>query len=285
MPVLATCLYHVFLSKIHRTGMTSFLAQLVLALAAAGSSVEIIAHRGESADAPENTLAAFRLAWNRQVTTIELDVHLTMDNELVVSHDKDTKRTTGIQKIIKDSPAAALRVLDVGRWKDASFAGETMPTLSEALATIPPEGRCFIEVKVGPEAIPRLVEVVERSKKSPAQLAVISFQADTIAESKRRLPKLAAYYLASFKQDKKTGQWKPPLDDLIRTAQEIKADGLDLSFEGPLDEAAVRKIKDAGLRLYVWTVDDPEVARRLVNWGVDGITTNKARWLKDALTK
>src|SRR3954447_1104654 len=84
---------------------------------ATGKDVEIVAHRGESADAPENTMAAFRLAWERKDDAIELDVHLTRDEVLLVSHDADTARTTGIAKVIKDSTMEELRALDAGRWK------------------------------------------------------------------------------------------------------------------------------------------------------------------------
>ena len=165
---------------------------VLIGTAASGAdSVEIIAHRGESADAPENTMAAFRLAWERGVKAIELDVHLTADGRLIVSHDADTERTAGVKKTIKESTLAMLRTLDVGRWKDARFAGEPMPTLEDALATIPDDARCFIEVKIGPESVPELVEAVRGSGKRPEQLPVISFNADTIAAAKTALPESA----------------------------------------------------------------------------------------------
>ncbi|MHC5543304.1 glycerophosphodiester phosphodiesterase, partial [Singulisphaera rosea] len=257
---------------------------LAVALATAGD-VEWIAHRGESADAPENTMAAFRLAWERNVAAIELDVHLSKDGALVVSHDPNTKRTTGVSKEIKESSLEELRSLDAGRWKDPKWAGEKMPTLEDVLPTIPDGSRCFIEIKVGPEAVPALVKAVQASKKRPEQLAIISFQADAVAEAKRELPQIKAYYLSSFRKDKTTGQWQPSLDELIAKAKSIRADGLDLSHQGPLDRDQVRRIKAAGLEVYTWTVDDPAIARRLIEAGVDGVTSNKAAGLKDQLQK
>ena len=247
------------------------------------AGVELVAHRGESADAPENTMAAFRLAWERGVPAIELDVHLTRDGTLIVSHDADTRRTTGVARVIKESTRDELRALDAGKWKGARWAGERLPTLEEALATIPAGARCLIEVKVGAEAIPALVEAVRASGKSPSQLAVISFQLDAVAEAKRRLPEIPAYYLSSFRRDSATGAWTPTIDALIARARGARLDGLDLSFNGPVDADAVRRIKGAGLALHVWTVDDPEVARRFVGYGVDGITTNRAAALRSAL--
>lgn len=256
---------------------------LIMLLLVGGSPVELVAHRGESADAPENSMAAFRLAWERKVPAIELDVHLSKDGVLAVCHDADTKRTTGVAKKIKETNWDELKTLDVGSWKAAKWSEERMPRLEEALATIPSGARCFIEVKVGAEAVPALVKAVRQSGKKPEQLVVISFQADAVAEAKRQLPELKAYYLASFKQDKETKAWTPSIEELIAKAKEIKADGLDLAAKGPLDRALIQQIKDAGLEIFVWTVDDPKEARRLIDAGVGAVTTNKAEWLKEQL--
>ncbi len=239
-----------------------------------------VGHRGASHDAPENTMSSFRLAWSRGVKAIELDIHLTKDGELVVSHDANTKRTTGVDRVIEESTLAELRTLDAGKWKGAQWTGERLPTLAEVLATIPEDGRCFIEVKKGAEVIPTLAKVIRESGKRPEQLAIISFQLDAVAEAKRELPQIEALYLASVKRDTASGAWTPTIDTLIAQAKEAKVDGLDLSFNAPLDAATVRKVRAAGLGLVVWTIDDPEVARRMVELGVDGITTNRPAWLR-----
>src|SRR5262245_45356940 len=97
-----------------RTLTMTWMATLVLMGLAMGNPWRFVAHRGESADAPENTMAAFRLAWERNVDAIELDVHLTRDGKLIVSHDADTKRTTGTNKVIVQSTLDELRPLDAG---------------------------------------------------------------------------------------------------------------------------------------------------------------------------
>ena len=125
---------------------------------------------------------------------------------------------------------------------------------------------------------------MRESGKGPAQLAIISFQAATIAEAKRSLPEIPAYFLASFKQDKETGAWTPPVEELIDRAKSIGADGLDLSYAGPLDRTLVQRVKAAGLKPLVWTLDDAVVARKLIAWGVEGITTNRAGWLRQQLS-
>src|SRR6187399_1261740 len=119
---------------------------LMLALSLLGP-VELIAHRGESADAPENTLAAFRLAWERKVPAIELDVHLTKDGRLAVCHDFDTKRCAGVACKIRESLWDELKDLDVGQRFNPKFTGEKLPLLDDVLATIPDGARCFIEIK------------------------------------------------------------------------------------------------------------------------------------------
>jgi glycerophosphoryl diester phosphodiesterase len=243
-------------------------------------SPAFVGHRGASHDAPENTMSSFRLAWSRGVKAIELDIHLTSDSALVVSHDANTKRTTGVDRVIEESTLAELRTLDAGKWKGEQWTGERLPTLSEVLATIPEDGRCFIEVKKGAEVIPTLAKVIHDSGKRPEQLAIISFQLDAVTEAKRELPRIEALYLASVKRDSTTGAWTPAIDELIRQAKEAKVDGLDLSFNAPLDPETVAKIRAAGLGLVVWTIDDPAVARRMVELGVDGITTNRPAWLR-----
>jgi glycerophosphoryl diester phosphodiesterase len=264
--------------------LSGLLAIVVGANSHVARAVEWIAHRGESADAPENTLAAFRLAYERGVPTVELDVHLTKDNRLAVIHDGTTKRTAGIDRSIKNLRFDELHDLDVGRWKATKWSGEKIPTLEESLALIPSNSRCFIEVKVGPEAVPALVKAVEQCGKSPSQLCVISFKAETIAEAKRRLPQLQAYYLADFKRDKETEKWQPTARELIAKAKVIQADGLNLSYKGPIDAEFVGQVKNAGLQLYVWTVDDLEEAKKFERLGVDGITSNKAAWMRQKLS-
>jgi glycerophosphoryl diester phosphodiesterase len=255
---------------------------MTLALAAGGPP-EVISHRGESADAPENTLAAFRLSWERNVPAFELDVHLTKDDRLVVIHDADTERTCGVEKVIKDVDWAELRDLDAGRWKGEQFAGEKLVTLEEVLAALPDGKRCVIEVKVGPESVPALVRAVQGAHKPAEQLVVISFKHETIAAVRKALPELKALWLTSFKEDQETGRVTPTTDEVIARAKQIDAHGVNVSFKRPVDAEFVERVHAAGLLCYVWTVDELDEARRLKELGVDGITTNKGAWLREHL--
>src|SRR5688572_31257071 len=87
------------------------------AIAAEPLKVEIVAHRGASFDAPENTVAAIKLAWEQKADASEFDIYLTKDGKIAVIHDKDTMRTAGVQKLVAESTLEELRKLDVGKWK------------------------------------------------------------------------------------------------------------------------------------------------------------------------
>jgi glycerophosphoryl diester phosphodiesterase len=252
---------------------------------------EVVAHRGESYDAPENTMAAYNLAWERHVDVVETDVHLTKDGKVIISHDANTFRTTGGprhggQKLaIVEQTADALRKLDVGKWKAPVYAGEKMPFLDELLASIPDKAgkRVFIEIKVGPEAAGPVVQAIKSRGLKPERTAVISFKLDSCAAVKKLMPELQVYFLADFRADKKTGRPPPTIDELINMAKENNLDGLDLAYQGPLDAAGVKKIHDAGLACHVWTIDEVPVAKKFAEYGVDGITTNRAAWMREQL--
>lgn len=130
------------------------------------AAAEIIAHRGASADAPENTLAALKLGFEQGADAGELDLHLSSDGKLVIIHDADTKRTAGVDRKVVEQTFDALRRLDVGafgRWKDKGFA-ERIPTLDEALALVPADKKMVIEIKVGVEALGPLEQSLRRAK-------------------------------------------------------------------------------------------------------------------------
>jgi glycerophosphoryl diester phosphodiesterase len=117
----------------------------------------------------------------------------------------------------------------------------------------------------------------------PDQVAIISFYPETLAAAKRLLPENKAYFLSSFKKEPGTGRWTPDAEMLIDKAKSLGADGLDLNYLGPVDADFVKQVKAAGLEIYVWTIDDAESARRLAAAGVDGITSNRADWLRSVL--
>ncbi|QDU20002.1 glycerophosphodiester phosphodiesterase [Urbifossiella limnaea] len=246
--------------------------------------VEIVGHRGASHDAPENTVAAVKLAWDQKADAAEFDVYRTKDGKIVVIHDKDTKRTAGgVNKVVAESTLAELRALDVGAWKDKKYAGERIPTLAEVLATVPAGKSVFIEVKPGPEVVPELLAEMKAAGLPPERTPVISFNAGVIAAVKKARPDLPAYWIVSLNAAK--DKTPPTAAELVTKAKEIRADGLDLSASPALDAEYAKVVRAAGLKLYVWTVNDVAVARRMVGLGVDGITTDRPGWLREQLAR
>ncbi len=241
--------------------------------------VEIIAHRGASFDVPENTLAAVRLAWSQKADAVEVDVYLSKDGRIVVIHDPDTKQMAGVDRPVAEQTLAELQSLDVGRWKGAAWAGEKIPTLAQVLELLPEGKGMFLDIKSGPEIIPELRRVVAESGKPSEHIAVIG-PLDVCTAIKKALPKHPAYFLEEFRWDEKTGQWSPSAGDLVAAVRKAGLDGLDLGLKLPLDRSFIQSVKEADLKVYVWTVDDPGDARRLAEGGIDGITTNRPEFLR-----
>jgi glycerophosphoryl diester phosphodiesterase len=268
--------------------VTRTLALVMTALAAPATvaeppKVEIVGHRGASFDAPENTLAGIKLAWEQKADAAEFDVYLSKDGKIVVIHDATTKRTAGEDRKVSATTREELCKLDVGKWKNAKYAGEKIPTLDEVLATVPAGKRVFIEVKCGPEIVPELDRVLKAAKLKPEQTAVISFNADVVAAAKKARPDLQCYWIVSLAPK---NQKPRAAEELIAKAQQIKADGLDLSATPTiLDKTFGDKVKAAKLKLHVWTVDDVELAKKMLAAGAESITTNKPGWLREQLAK
>ena len=245
--------------------------------------MEIIAHRGASYDAPENTLASVKLAWEQKADAVEVDVHFSRDGRIVVIHDANTFKAAGFRKRVCDQTLAELKELDVGRWKGSKWKGERISTLGEVLATVPKQKRLFIEIKCGADCVPEFEKVFRHSGQRPEQIVAIGFALETMERIKRTLPEAEVCWIAEFKRNWKTGGWSPKPDTLIQKAKAAGLDGLDLGARGPITAKLVEQIKDAKLKLYVWTVDAPARALKLIAAGVDGITTNRPGWLREKL--
>ena len=239
-------------------------------------SVEFVAHRGASFDAPENTVAAAKTAWSQNADAVETDIRLTKDGEVIVSHDANTRRTTGRNALISDLTLAEARSLDAGRQMGADFAGEKLPTLDELIETIPAGKRLFVEIKTGPEILPALEKTLARTRASEKNIVLISFDLEVLRQAHQKWPQYTTLWLVGYDGSRSVAQ-------LIETARQAGLSGLDLSSSWPLDIASVKQIKAAQLQLHVWTIDDLAVAKRWIKLGADGVTTNQAGWMREQL--
>lgn len=247
----------------------------------------IVGHRGASSDAPENTLAAFRLAWEQQADGVEGDFYLTQDKQIVCIHDADTERTGGRRLKVAESTLAELRALEYGSWKDVRFRGEPIPTFAEVLAAIPPGKKFVIELKTGPEIVPFLKAELDRLQPDHQHLLIIAFNKDTVAACKRSLPTVTAHWLTGYKQNKETGAWSPTLQEVVAGLKASGADGLGTQGNRTIVTADfIRQLQAEGLReFHVWTVDDPADAVFFRELGAMGITTNRPAFIRSQLQK
>lgn len=245
------------------------------------SDILVVAHRGSSADAPENTLPAFLLAWEQGADAIEGDFHLSADGVIVCVHDKDTRRVAGVDLVVKDATYQELRNLDVGTWKDVKWEGTYIPTLAEVLATVPGGKHIYVEIKCGPEILPLLYKELDASGLKTDQIVVISFNADVIREFKNGRPENKAFWLTGFWYNEE-GESQPTAQQAIEKLNAIGADGIS-THHGSVTGEFVDQIINAGYEYHVWTVDDPERAVELINYGVKSITTNVPALILDRL--
>ena len=238
-------------------------------------AVEVIAHRGFSAQAPENTLTAFRAAVEAGADRVEFDVLLTRDGQPVVIHDATLDRTTSGSGPVAGRTLEELRSLDAGAWFSPRFAGERVPTLEEALLLC--RGRIALNVEIKGEAVEpgqepppggveaRVVEAL-RASGLAAEAVVSSFEPLVLERVRRLAPEvpLASLYNADHHRG-------------LGPAEVCRAVG-SRAFHCSREEVTPRWVAEAhrsGLEIKVYTVDDPGEMEELARQGVDGLFTNR----------
>jgi glycerophosphoryl diester phosphodiesterase len=259
---------------------------LITSPASVADAQLIVAHRGASYDAPENTLAAFRLAWEQNADAIEGDFYLTRDRQIVCIHDKTTKRVAPNQpdRNVAESTLDELRTLDVGSWKSQRFANERIPTLTEVLATVPEGRQIFVEIKCGPEILPVLKPQLAASALKPEQITIICFNEAVVTEARKTMPQYRANWLTSYRQKTKTSPWAPSIEDVLKNLRRAKANGLGSNANlRAIDLPFVEKVRYAGFGFHAWTVNDPQAARTFRSLGAESITTDRPAFIREAL--
>jgi glycerophosphoryl diester phosphodiesterase len=232
--------------------------------------VLVIAHRGASHEAPENTLPAFASAVEAGSDLVELDYHHSSDGVPVVLHDAILDRTTnsaqlfGMPKVhVGSKSREELSQLDAGSWYDRRFSGTKIPSLEEALHTIQNGSTTLIERKYGDART--CVNLLNQLKLTD-QVVVQSFDWQYVRDCRQESAGLVLAALGGRKLDEKS------LDKI----QEIGANVVAWHKDS-LDTESIRKIHDRGFRAWAWTVDKPEEAGKLVDSGIDAIITNEPR--------
>ena len=239
----------------------------------------LIAHRGESVDAPENTLPAYKTAVERGFG-FECDVYLSKDGRVFTFHDGNLKRTTGGANTNRcaDVTWSEISRLDVGnwgRWKDSRFKG-TRPALLEEVLALARDGRqVYVEVKPGPEIVPAIKDVfAAQEKATPRNTLFISFNEKTCKALKAAMPKYKVYWLVSPKK----GTAFATAGGIIAKLKELGVDGVDCHYKPDIVTAEyVKAIRGAGYEFHVWTVDELADTVEAFRRGVQTVTTNCAK--------
>lgn len=250
------------------------LAVTILTTITVSAQINIISHRGASAYALENSMSAFKKAFELNADAIELDIWRTTDDSLVVMHDRTTGRTAEKNFIIPESTASQLRKIKLKN-------GERIPYLQEVLSTLPHDKKLVIEIKCcwekgkAGDVFPMLSRILKNSGRIN-DVIIIAFNPATLATAKKQLPNNKCYWLTSQKGE-----------DIqqIETCKKFNLDGLNVNYDILTDSLSL-KCKQNRLDLLVWTVDKPDAAlfARLNN-KVVGITTNKPDLIRDILLK
>lgn len=233
-----------------------------------------VGHRGASYLAPENTLASIQLAWELGADAAECDVMLTSDKKVVVFHDKNTRKLTGENLIIKKATWNDLKDLVVipRETNHPEFIHETIPLLQDVLTAIPENRMLVIEIKTGTEILPYLEELIAQYWKK-GQISFIAFDFETIRQTKALYPSIPCYYLSMFKPD-----FNKHFDAVVAGG----LDGVDLRYT-IIDRDLVERCHASGLDVWCWTVNDPGTALTMKQFGVSAVTSDRPAWLKRSL--
>jgi glycerophosphoryl diester phosphodiesterase len=233
---------------------------------ASRARIQVLAHRGASAYAPENTLAAFRLAIEQQADWLEMDVQQTKDGQLVVFHDLRMERTTDGSGALRELTLEQVRQLDAGSWYGPGFAGERVPTFEEVVALAREQNvRIFPEVKD-----PRLYPGIE--ERVAAVISAFEYEDRTIIQS---------FDMTSLERLRALNP-RLKLAALYTAASPLRGDPpAGVSVVGPpweavtSDPALVRDAHASGRQVVVWSVEGAAAVRPLIDARVDGIITSR----------
>lgn len=228
----------------------------------------VFAHRGASAHAPENTLAAFRLAAQVNAPAIELDAKLTADGEVVVIHDQTLDRTTNGSGVVNQLPFSALHELDAGVKFDPKYKGEKIPTLSEVFEAV--GHKLFINIEItnyaSPfDALPNKVAELVRQHGLQDRVLYSSYFGLSLHRAHRITPQVPLGLLA-FPGIK--GSLARSFLGKLTHYQALHPEA------GDVNPRLIARVHRDGKRVHAYTVNDPLVMHRLFTWGIDGIFTD-----------
>lgn len=221
----------------------------------------VIAHRGASSVAPENTLAAFSRAIALGADYFELDVQASRDDSLMVIHDAALDRTTDGRGQVSETTYAELRTLDAGSWFDPRFAGEKIPTLREALALA--KGKIKVAVEIKADGIAEQVVQRIEAMGMEDQVIIFAFNFENIAIAKEANPAIPVLYLKGAMTR-----------EAITRTQRIDGEYVGAGGGNEITRSLIDYAHDRDIKVWRWTVNDVQAMKSLIEAGIDGIITD-----------
>jgi len=226
----------------------------------------IVAHRGYSAKFPENTISAIKGGIDAGSNGIEFDVHRCASGEIVLLHDTTLDRTTDGEGKVAETTLSDIQKLDAGSWKGEQFTGEPIPTLDEALDAFENTGAtAVVEIKSLNGATQRLTKLIASHE---IKACVISFNSDALRLVKEANPTTRCALLVGG-----VPEGNDPATWLIAQANKLKCEIIDINYQ-LLSPELVKAMQENNIEVWAWTVNDIPIMQALVDWGIDGITTD-----------
>ena len=239
----------------------------------------VIAHRGASSKAPENTFAAYDLAWKLNSDAIEIDIRKTRDSFFVCSHDNNLNRVSSCKKSLSSMSLSELADVDIGSWKSLKYKNERMPLFSKVLSKIPDGKRVFIEIKGAIEEIDELIDIVKKSRLKTRNCHFLSYIPANIKKIKTDFP--------SFKATLNTipAFYNYEINKINKIIKSSMSDGISLHIDSSESIKLVKKLKKEEKFILCWTVNDSSFMKKLIKSQVDGIITDYPQKLNKILDK
>lgn len=247
---------------------------------------KVISHRGANLEAPQNTIPAFEKSLEIGVDGFETDIHLSSDGVPVICHNYTIDETSNGKGEVKSMTLEELRSYDFGSWFNESFKGTMLPTVEEFLTLCETADIEIMNIEIKPpldgnmEIVAKTIDAVKAHGLFD-KLLISSFSPDVLVECKKVDPNCKTGYL--YSPDRKIF-YKKMIFSYVEFAKEIKADYLHPHYF-TVTKHYVKKLHENGIGVNVWTVDKPDIAKKMLSYGVDGIITNNPGMVNDLIAK
>ena len=232
----------------------------------------VVAHRGASMEAPENTLPAYIKAWDQGVDAIELDVRETKDKRLICIHDDSLGRVSESEYTVSQETLTALKTIDVGGFRSKKFANTYIPQLKEAFDCKPKKSKIFVEIKPSKISFNELNEMVETDVMSKLNTHFLGFYPNVVKALIKRfdIPATLSIIPAFFDYD---------YEKISSLLEKSKSFGISQQIDSKKSMNLIKKFKEEGKYCITWTVNNKKYMRDLMELGVDAIITDNPKKL------